>query len=131
MTDRKPSFVVTALLVAAGAVLWLGVWGQLLILTPGMRRRFDEFGLQLPAATRLLVALGDWASDHWWLSVPAALAAVVVWGGVLGWLRHRRGWTTPVTAFAALLIALLLAGNALVAAGLALPEVKLREALSK
>ena len=36
MTDRKPSFVVTALLVAAGAALWFGLWGQLLILTPGI-----------------------------------------------------------------------------------------------
>jgi type II secretory pathway component PulF len=131
MTDRKPSFAVTALLVAAGALLWLGMWAQLLILTPGMRRRFDEFGLQLPALTKLLISLSDWVSDNWWLTLPAVVAAVVVCGGALGWLRHRRGWTVPVTLFTVLLIALLLAGNAAVAFSLALPEVKLQEGLAK
>ena len=131
MTDRKPSFVVTALLVAAGAVLWLGMWGQLLILTPGMKRRFDEFGLQLPAATKLLISLSDWVYGNWWLALPAVVAVVVVCGGVLGWLRHRRGWTVPVTLFAVLLIAMLLAGNAAVAVSLALPEIKLQEGLAK
>jgi type II secretory pathway component PulF len=131
MTDRKPSFVVTALLVAAGALLWLGMWAQLLILTPGMRRRFDEFGLQLPALTKVLISLSDWATDNWWLTLPAVVAAVAVGGGVLGWLRHRRGWTVPVTLFTVLLIALLLAGNAAVAFSLALPEVKLQEGLAK
>lgn len=131
MTDRKPPFVVTALLVAAGALLWLGMWAQLLILTPGMRRRSDEFGLQVPALTKLLISLSDWASDNWWLALPAVVAAVVVCGGVLGWLRHRRGWTVPVTLLTVLLIAMLLAGNAAVAFSLALPEIKLQEGLSK
>jgi type II secretory pathway component PulF len=131
MTDRKPSFAVTALLVVVGTILWLGMWGQLLILTPGMRRRFDDFGLQLPALTRLSISLGDWASDNWWLVLPAVVAVVAVCGGVLGWLRHRRGWTAPVTAFIVLLIVMLLAWNAAVAFSLTLPEITLREALSK
>jgi type II secretory pathway component PulF len=131
MTDRKPSFTVTALLVAAGVFLWLGMWGQMLILTPSMKRRFDEFGLQLPAATKLLISLSDWVYANWWLALPAIIAVMVVCGGVLGWLRHHRGWTVPATLFAVLMIALLLAGNGIVAISLALPEIKLREALSK
>ena len=131
MTDRKPSFVVTALLIAAGAALWLGLWGQLLLLTPGMKRRFDDFGLQLPAATRLTLGLGAWAWDNVWLVVPVVLAAVVVCGGVLGWLRHRRGWTAVVSILAVLIIISLAASNLFVAASLLLSEVKLLEGLAK
>lgn len=131
MTDRKPSLVVTALLVAAGAALWLALWGQLMVMTPGMKRRFDEFGLQLPAATRLMLGLGAWAWDNMWLVVPAVLAAVVVCGGVLGWLRHRRGWAAAVTVLAVLMLVGLAAGNLLVATSLLLPEAKLREGLAK
>jgi type II secretory pathway component PulF len=131
MTDRKPSFVVTALLVAAGAALWLGLWGQLMVVAPATKRRFDEFGLQLPAATKLMLGLSAWAWDNVWLAVPAVLAAVVVCGGVLGWLRHRRGWTAAVSVLAILLLVGLAAGNLIVATSLLLPEVKLLEGLAK
>jgi type II secretory pathway component PulF len=131
MTDRKPSFVVTALLVAAGAALWLALWGQLMVLTPATKRRFDDFGLKVPAATELVLGLGAWAWDNWWLVVPAVLAAAVVCGGVLGWLRHRRGWTAAVSVLAALMLVGLAAGNLIVAASLLLPEAKLREGLAK
>jgi type II secretory pathway component PulF len=131
MTDRKPSFVVTALLVAAVSALWLALWGQLLVVAPATKRRFDDFGLQLPAASKLIVELGAWAQDNWWLVVPAVFAGVVVFGGAIGLLRHRRGWTAAVSLLAVLMIAGLTASNLLVATSLLLPEVKLREGLAK
>jgi type II secretory pathway component PulF len=131
MTDRKPSFVVTALLVAAGVLLWLGLWFQVLVLTPALKRRYDEFGMQLPAVTQQTIALSQWAQDFGLLVLPAALAAAVVCGGVLGWLRHRRGWTAAVTLLAVLVLAGLTITNLVVAAGLLLPEVKLQEGLRK
>ncbi len=131
MTGRKPSFAVTALLVAAGVVLWLALWGQLLILAPATKRRFDEFGLQLPMATKWVLEASDWARNNGWLVLPAVLAGALVYGGVLGWLRHRRGWTAAMSLLAALVLAGLTISNLIVAVGLLLPAVKLQEGLAK
>jgi type II secretory pathway component PulF len=130
MTDRKPSFVVTALLVAAGAALWLGLCAQL-AMVPAVKRRFDEFGLQLPALTKLVLKVSDLVWANPWLAVPTVFGGLVVWVGLVGWLRHHRGWTVAVSVLAVLMIAGLVAGNLLVATGLILPEAKLREGLAK
>ncbi len=128
---RKPSYVATGFLVAAGVVLWLALWTQVLLLTPPLKKQFDEFGLQLPWLTKQVVGLANLAWDNWWLSVPAALVGALAWGGLVGGLRHRAGWAAAVTLIAALMLAALTAANLVVAAGLFLPEIKLREALSK
>jgi type II secretory pathway component PulF len=102
-----------------------------LVLTPGWKRRFDEFGLQLPWLTKQVIGLANLAWDNWWLAVPLALVGALAWGGIVGWLRHARGWATAVTVAAALMLAALVAANLVVAYGLILPEIKLQEALSK
>ena len=89
--ESRPSFVVTALLVAAGVALWLGLWAQL-FLALGMKRRFDEFGLKLPSLTEFVVDVANLAWTNWRLVLPPAVFAALVWGGFVGWLRHRHGW---------------------------------------
>ena len=128
MTDsaRKPSFVITALLVAAGAVLWLGLWAQLGAV-PVVKRRFDEFGLQLPWLTKRVIGAGNLAWANVWVAIPTALGGLVLWYLLVGWLRHRPGWTAAVT----LIAALVLAANLVAATGLVLSEVKLQEGLRK
>ncbi len=123
---RKPSFAVTALLVAAGVVLWLGLAVQLLMVAPYARHKFDEYGLMLADLTKLTLAASNWAHLNWWLVVPAVVGAALVWAYLVGWLRHRRGWTATVNLTAAVTVAALLAVHLTLAVSLLLPALKLQ-----
>lgn len=128
---RKPSFVVTGLLVATVVGLWLLVWGELLVMVPRSKKTFDEFGLKLPAVTEAVVGLGQWAAGNLLLSLPAVLGGAVVFGGLIGAFRHRPRWSTLVTVLAAVVLALLVAANVVIVGALAQPAIKLQEGLAK
>ena len=129
-TPVRKSFVATGALVAVVVALWLGLWGQLLFAVPAAKKRFDEYGLMLPAMTRQVIRLSDAASHFGVLSAVAALGGAVVWGGLIAWARHGRR-AGAAAALAVGLVAVLLLGNALIAGSLALPEAKLQEGLRK
>ena len=127
----RPSPVATGLLVLFAAGLWLGLWVQLLVVTPRAKKQFDEYGLQLPALTLTTLKLSDAAERL----QPVTLAVVVVGlavivAGVIG-VRHRlraaaAGWWLALTVFV-----LLLPANLFVAATAALTWVKLQEGLAR
>jgi type II secretory pathway component PulF len=126
---RRASYVLTALLVAVGVILLLVVWYQFEIAAPLFKKRFDEYGMQLPAATKLVVRLGMLVDG--WLAVLLVFGAMLTWAGAIGWLRHRARWAAIVTVYVWLVIAALVVLNLIVAGPLILAEMKLQEGLAR
>lgn len=87
-----PGFVV---LVALGVVIFMSV-----SVLPKLASMFRESGLALPITTRLLMAFGQGLGRFWYLTLLAAVGAVlgVRWllrqSAVQGWL-DRLAWTLP------------------------------------
>lgn len=72
-----PAFLLTVVILAVVFWFWYVV--------PQLVALFQDMGVELPAPTRLLMALADWFKN-WFLVTVAALAALAV---VLAWARRR------------------------------------------
>ncbi len=75
------------LLMAAGSVVLL-----LVFVVPQFAPLFEEMGGELPAITRLVLAVAGWVQAWWWLMLPALLA-LVLWGRAqMADREARRKW---------------------------------------
>lgn len=89
-------------------------------ITPKFKRIFDDFGTELPRATKLIIQASDMFADTWVLGVPmillalgllTALALLPVTGGLSG-LRERFAYFWPRICLPDVLRALALAAEA-------------------
>lgn len=127
-TDKPASWTVTIVWLALIALAVFALAALLLLYVPGQKRTFDEFGLQLPTATQAIIRLAAFASNYWWLLVPALLAVCC---GVPLVIRHVARAATLGTAFAAVFLTGLLAANILTVYAIAAPMAALTRGLSK
>lgn len=79
-----PVVVVT---VAVGILTFI-----MIAIVPAFREIFDEFGLELPAATEFLVALSEWTVNYWYL-IPGIPVSIWLFIKLLRKFKHGRiGW---------------------------------------
>jgi type II secretory pathway component PulF len=120
----------------ARTAVWLGVLLALhlvfavvlVVIVPGQKKTFDEYNLQLPWFTKVVINLGSLSARFWWAILPTLISATVV-GVILG--RHAFRRPTVGTVFALLCLFGLLASLTAVAFALALPQIKLAEGMAK
>jgi type II secretory pathway component PulF len=119
-----------------GTLVWLAVLlslyltrGVLLLLVvPRSKKQYDDFNLQLPWMSKVLVQWSDWWCKYWYFASPLSLMLLA--GGVIAG-RHlfRRTWPGNVYATVWLFALVVWFGFATVA--LSLPQLKLMEGVSK
>ena len=79
-----PVVVVT---VAVGILTFI-----MIAIVPEFRKIFDEFGLELPAATEFLVALSEWTVNYWYL-IPGIPVSIWLFIKLIRKFKHGRiGW---------------------------------------
>ena len=69
------------------SMLWL-----LLVIVPGFTKTFDDLGVDLSAATRLVIWLSDLVVQYWYALVPLLSISDLVAVVVLQQFRERRRW---------------------------------------
>ena len=114
------------------ALAWLSPLALLVVIPAGLKRRYDEFGLQLPWATRAVFAAHDFLYAYWWVVLPVLVGGTILVAGVGSYLvrHHVRPkavhvlWWLLAFAPPALFAGVIVAGSIL-------PEIKLREGLKK
>ena len=74
------SYPAVIMVVAAGAVTFL-----LAVVVPTFSEVFSDFGAELPAATQLLVTLGDLIVQRWYVGVIACYATIIL----IRWLWNQ------------------------------------------
>jgi type II secretory pathway component PulF len=89
------SVVVTGLLLAAAAALWVALVAALLFIVPRYEHAFRDRGMRLPAPTQWAVTAGRWAKLYWYvLPLFGLLVLPVVF--LPSWLlRHRARGSLP------------------------------------
>jgi type IV pilus assembly protein PilC len=80
-------YPVIVILVAAGILIFI-----MLKIVPVFAKMFDEFELELPAATLLLVAISDFVVGYWFL-LPAVPVTIILFIKLARKFKHgRMGW---------------------------------------
>ena len=119
-----------------GTLIWLAVLSALnvllvtgmLVVVPRLKKTFDEFNLQLPWVTKVVLQFADLYSRWWFALVPVQLLLTL--GGVIAG-RHLFRTPRPGNVFAAVCLFALAACLAGGCAGLGLPNLKLLEGQAK
>jgi type II secretory pathway component PulF len=132
MSTQPPRSPVAALVwgVVVPILLWACLCASLILVVPGYKRMFMDFGMRLPAGAEAVIDVSDWVANYWYilvLSIPFLFApdvAIVL----LLWHSGRR---TLVRLWAGLMIALPIVLGVLVAMSICLTWTKLNEGLSK
>jgi type II secretory pathway component PulF len=110
-------------------VLMIGVLALNIVVVPGAKRKFDEFGLTLPWITQNVIRVSNWVVENWGMMIPVLVAA-----GAGNFLLMRqlgqRGSRLPVVWVVAV-AALLGAVIAVTLVSIELPMMKLREGLRR
>lgn len=119
-----------------GTLVWLAVLVSLhvtrgvllLFVVPGQKKLYDDFNMQLPWMSKLLVQWSGWWCKYWYFTAPLSFLLMV--GGVIAG-RHlfRRTW--PGNVYAAVWLFLLVGWLLFAGVGLSLPQLKLMEGVSK
>src|SRR5687767_2131317 len=82
---KPPRLAVTAALAALAAAAWLAPLAALAVM-PVYKKRFDEFGLKLPAATQAVMGFAD---AYWWAVAAAVFQLVAIVAVAAYVVRHR------------------------------------------
>src|SRR5437763_7506878 len=72
-----------------GAGLWLLIPIVLIFVVPAQKRTFDNFGMQLPVITQLILDVSMWAVEYWWVVAICYIQAAVVAWLITYLVRHR------------------------------------------
>jgi type II secretory pathway component PulF len=129
MRAEKPaSWVVTVVWLILIALAVITLSAILLVYVPGHKRTFDEFGLQLPQVTRLVLHLSAFFQASWLILVPALM---IVCCGLPLVIRHVARARTLGNVFAVVFLVLLLLANGLVMYAVNAPMAALLRGLSK
>jgi type II secretory pathway component PulF len=118
----------TAIWLAVLLALHLLLAIALVVIVPGQKKTFDEYNLQLPWLTKVVIDAGSLSARFWWAILPTLISATVV-GVILG--RHAFRRPTVGTVFAVLCLFGLLAALTAIAFALTLPQIKLAEGMAK
>jgi hypothetical protein len=122
---KPPRLGVTAVLAVLTVLAWLAPGAVLAIAAPISKKRFDEFGIKLPALTQWV-----WSMSGGWAIVAALQFAILA--AVAGYfVRHRIRSGAVLVLWWLFAFALPLTLILLTAGPLLLAEVKLQEGLSK
>ena len=127
-TEKPASWAVTGIWLGLIALAVIALAALLILYVPAQKRAFDEFGLQLPYATRAVLHLSSFFLMFWWLLVPALL---IVGAGLPLLLRHVARAVTLGNVFAAIILTGLLLTNVLIVYTLAAPMAALQRGLAK
>jgi hypothetical protein len=105
------------------AVLVFCIWR-----IPAAKQVFNEYGLTLPLMAQYLIRLSDWLTDHL-LMIAVALPLLPIIDFIAIQFCRRWGWFAQALWIAGIGVLLFTVGI-LTVAGIELPMMKLKEALS-
>lgn len=129
MRAEKPaSWAVTTVWLTLIALAVIALAAVLGLYVPVRKKVFDEYGLQLPEVTRMVLHLSDLFLAFWWVLAPALL---LVCGGLPLVIRHVARAATVGNLFAALFLVVLLLTTALAVYAVNAPMAALMRGLSK
>src|ERR687887_261833 len=89
--------------IAAAAFLWVVVFFTLVVIVPVHWKRFAEYGMALPASTQLVLDVGLWFADFWWIVAPLFMPMLAT-AGVLSYLVWNHGQSRLLKAAWGLLL---------------------------
>jgi type IV pilus assembly protein PilC len=123
-TARPEQGLVGALvLTAVHGLLWAGLLFVLVWIVPGYIQTFEEFALELPAVSQLVIRASIVTTAYWYLLVLAAVVAAAVDFAILWMLGRRRIATQVLVGLIAALVPALL--GIVIFLGIWLPLTKL------
>lgn len=128
MPIAKPSLAITTVWLGLLSVLIAAIWFIVLIYMPMQKKKFDEFGLQLPSMTKTAFDISMMLYDKWFVALPVML--IVVLGGVVI-LRHGMDAAKGGTVYAMLMVVLLAGMSGFLIVNMIIPLIKLAEGLAK
>jgi type II secretory pathway component PulF len=104
----------------------------LVVVPAGLKRRYDEFGLKLPALTEAVVAVNEYLLDYGWLALPVLVGGIILVAGAGSYVvrHHVRSSTASVLWWLSAFAPPVMLTGVIIAAAV-LPEMKLLEGLSK
>jgi hypothetical protein len=117
--------------IAIAAALWLALLAIMVFVIPAQRRIFDNFGMQLPIASQVIVDISMWFADYWWVFLLSLVQGLVLAALVTYLVRHRSNNRLLMAVWTMFLIGVPVAIHLLVGFCLLLVRLKLAEALSK
>lgn len=96
-TRHRPPLMIKSLfpalpILVVHAIVAVCVLLLLVAIVPGYTKTFEEFDLQLPAATKLLISLSDLTVQYWYAIVPLAALADLGVIVVLQPFREQKRW---------------------------------------
>ena len=83
-TIRYPSFVIAAIFVAVTIINMKVI--------PSFATVFEQFGSDLPFATKILIAMSEFSVKYWWAVIIGAVVAASAWIHYLKTERGRFNW---------------------------------------
>ncbi len=107
-------------------LLFLLIYAVLVVIVPRFEEVLKSFGVELPAATRLVLAASNFAKNWALLALPLGAGALALDTLVYALLR-RRGWHLAATLWWLAVVMIVLAAVAVIVIGLFLPHVALME----
>lgn len=110
------------------SVFGAGLLYALLSLVPSFQKIFDEFGVELPGSTVLLIVISYGARNYWYLLVILGAGAIALDFALLKWLGKVK--RSAQTALGVLLILLPLGLLILLILSIALPLLGLMQSLA-
>lgn len=81
-------YPIVVVLVAVGILTFI-----MLRIVPVFQKMFEEFGLELPPMTKLLITFSNWVVKYGWFSIPLIPIIVILFIKLLRKFKHgRMGW---------------------------------------
>ena len=126
--NTKPSLAATTAWLALLTILIAAFWFFIFAYMPMQKKRFDEFGLQLPSMSMFAIDLAMFLNDAWFVALP--VMAVVILGGFVI-LRHGLDAAKVGILYAFLMASLMMGSIVFFLFSILIPLKKLVEGLAK
>ena len=117
--------------VGVAAFFWILFVATLVYFVPGQKRTYDEFAMQPPAISQVVLNVSMWFSDFWWVAAPFMLIGLLVIAAITWLVRNQINNKTLAALWTLILLATPLLVNCLTWLGMLMARLKLSEALNR